>query len=110
MNTSHRNSLSFLRSAIVVIPLAFAGLAPISAMAESRPTPVPHRGSLLSSVTQYGDPAPASAMVPKQDVADQHCLPSNDPKGTTSRHVSHNTQPKSAGNINSTWQWQGSDE
>lgn len=53
MKTANRNRSLFLRTALVAIPLAFASLAPVSAMAEPRPTPVPHNGSLMSFVSQH---------------------------------------------------------
>ncbi len=63
MNTARRNRSSLLRSAVVAAPIALLALAPMSALAESRPTPVPHDGSLVGYVTQHKatDPAPAAS-------------------------------------------------
>lgn len=109
MTSSKGNRASLLRAAAVALPLALVGLTPTSALAEPRPTPVPHDGSLVSFVTQHSaaDPAPASASHgtdPAQPGAD-----SRDPKpgAYRSAHEQKVTATTPADNTASwhSWEW-----
>lgn len=109
MKTANRNRSLFLRTALVAIPLAFASLAPASAVAEPRPTPVPHNGSLVRFVSQHSaaDPAPTKlSQGSNQSRPEELC---KDPKPASHRRT-NDTQTDTSTSAGSSvawhsWEW-----
>lgn len=110
MNIADRNCASLLRCVAVAVPLALAGLAPLSAGAEPRPTPVPHNGSLATLMAQHGatDPAPARVARGTDPVqpgaAARDPEPGNSSCGTQARKVSDTASANPSADWHS-WEW-----